>query len=236
MPADYDFLIVEDELLISEMIADILTSAGHTRIRQVDSVEDAEKEIASKKPDIILTDIALGKAKTGLDLGELLHTKYHIPFIYISSHASPEILGRAKHTRPNAYIVKPFKTDDLLVAIELALFNSNASNTAKEDEELVVKEGRAIVKLAYSGILFFEADGNYTSIVMNNGKKRMVRTPISEFETQLIGKTFIRIHKSYIVNHTYVKEFTASTLNIHDNELPIGRTYQAEVVERLNTR
>lgn len=237
MQASYDFLIVEDEFLIAEMISEILTNAGHKSIRMVDSVEDAVKEIESRRPDIILTDIALGKDKTGIDLGHLIHSNYRIPFIYVSSHSSPEILGKAKHTRPNAYIVKPFKAEDLLVAIEFALFNSDNAIKAREDEEeLVVKEGRAIVKLAHSDIMFFEADGNYTTILMNNGRKRIVRTPISEFESQLNDKVFIRIHKSYIVNHIYVKEVTSSHLFISGQELPIGRTYQPSVFSRFNIR
>jgi two-component SAPR family response regulator len=122
-----DFLIVEDEFLIAETISEILTNIGCFKIRMVSTVEEAITEIELRKPQIVLTDINLGREKTGIDLGNLLHTKYHIPFIYITSHSSPEILGKAKHTRPNAYIIKPFKNEDLMVAIELALFNSTTN-------------------------------------------------------------------------------------------------------------
>lgn len=235
--AQYDFLIVEDELLIAEMIAEVLESAGYTHIRKADSVDNAIKEIEHRAPTLILTDIALGKSKTGIDLGRLLHSKYHIPFIYVTSHSSSEILGQAKHTHPNAYIVKPFKAEDLQVAIEFALFNAqNNGKPAHEKEELIVKEGRAIVKLPHENILFFEANGNYTNIVMSSGKKRMVRTPISEFETQLNGTHFMRIHKSFIVNGSFVKEVTASTVKVMDQDLPVGRTYQASAASLLKTR
>lgn len=236
MQKSYNFLIVEDELLIAETISDILKSAGHTNICMVDSVEDAIKEIENNKPDLILTDIALGKEKTGLDLGALIHSRYHIPFVYITSHSSPEILGRAKHTRPNAYIIKPFKNEDLLVAIEFALFNSDTDDGTDEADHLVVKEGRAIVKLPYPDIKWLEADGNYTTIIMGNGRRRVVRTAISEFETQLSKKIFIRIHKSYIVNYAYVSEVKTSLLMIDEQELPIGRTYQANVASYFNVK
>ncbi len=223
-----DFLIVEDELLIAETISEILINAGYSEIRKVDSLEDAIKEIEIKKPKLILTDIALGKKKTGLDLGELLNTQYHIPFIYITSHASKEILSKAKHTHPNAYIVKPFKNEDLLVAVEFALFNSeNTTNTTTEEiNEIIIKEGRAILKIDDRDIKWLEVDGNYTSIILRNSKRRVVRSTISELESQLDKKKFIRIHKSYLVNKLYVSEVRATCLFINEQEFPIGRTYQ----------
>ncbi|HTF02641.1 MAG TPA: hypothetical protein VK826_01395 [Bacteroidia bacterium] len=44
--------------------------------------------------------------------------------VHPASYSTPEIVAKAKFTIPNAYIIKPFKNEDLLVAIELALFNS----------------------------------------------------------------------------------------------------------------
>lgn len=230
MEALNDILIVEDELLIAETIHDILSRAGYKNTRIAVSVEEAIAEIETRKPGLVLTDIELGQWKNGIDLGTLLHSTYNIPFIFITSHKSADIIGRAKHTHPNAYIVKPFKTDDLLIAIELALFNSNEKNeTSKDEEALIVKEGRALVKLPYSTIIWLEASGNYTVINLTSGKRRVIRDALSEFENQLKAESFIRIHKSYIVNKTAVTEIHAQKVLLNTLELPIGRTYQSEV-------
>jgi DNA-binding LytR/AlgR family response regulator len=224
-----DFLIVEDELLIAESISDILINAGCDKIRMVSSVEDAISEIETRKPQMILTDINLGREKTGIDLGSLLQTTYQIPFIYITSHTSPEILGKAKHTRPNAYIVKPFKTEDLIVAIELALFNSIDKFTTDIDlSELIVKEGRAMIRLDCNHITWLEADGNYTTINLKDHKRRVVRNSLAELTEQLSTSQFTRIHKSYVVNKKHVIEIKANSLIIDHQELPIGRSYRQE--------
>lgn len=221
---------MEDELLIAETIHDILTRAGYKDVRIAVSVEEAVAEIETRKPGLVLTDIELGQWKNGIDLGNLLHSTYNIPFIFITSHKSSDIIGRAKHTHPNAYIVKPFKNDDLLIAIELALFNSNEKKeTPKDEESLIVKEGRALVKLPYSTIIWLEASGNYTVINLVSGKRRVIRDALSEFEKQLKATSFVRIHKSYIVNKTAVSEIHAQKVILKNIELPIGRTYQAEV-------
>jgi two-component system response regulator LytT len=229
-----DFLIVEDEFLIAETISEILTNIGCFKIRMVSTVEEAITEIELRKPQIVLTDINLGREKTGIDLGNLLHTKYHIPFIYITSHSSPEILGKAKHTRPNAYIIKPFKNEDLMVAIELALFNSTTNtNNALSFQELIVKEGRAIVRLNCDDIKWMETEGNYTTINLVDAKRRVVRTPISELQQQLSAQQFVRIHKSYLVNTKYITEVRTNSVLIKELELPIGRTFQASVSDFL---
>lgn len=230
MEALNDILIVEDELLIAETIHDILTRAGYKNLRIAVSVEEAVTEIETRKPGLVLTDIEFGKWKNGIDLGNLLHTTYNIPFIFITSHKSADIISRAKHTHPNAYIVKPFKNDDLLIAIELALFNSNDKvETVKDEESLIVKEGRALVRLPYSSIIWLEASGNYTVINLVNGKRRVIRDALSEFEKQLNAGSFVRIHKSYIVNKSCVTEIHAQKVLLDVLELPIGRTYQSDV-------
>jgi DNA-binding LytR/AlgR family response regulator len=227
-----DFLIVEDEFLIAETISEILINIGCSKIRMVSTVEEAITEIELRKPQIVLTDINLGREKTGIDLGNLLHTKYHIPFIYITSHSSPEILGKAKHTRPNAYIIKPFKNEDLMVAIELALFNSTTNtNNALSFQELIVKEGRAIVRLNCDDIKWMETEGNYTTINLVDAKRRVVRIPISELQQQLPTQQFVRIHKSYLINKKHITELRTNSVIIQENELPIGRAYQAFVLD-----
>ena len=232
MIAESSFLIVEDELLIAETISDFLKKEGCHQITIVESFEEAIENIETTRIDFVLTDIALGKEKTGIDLGNLLCTKYHIPFIYITSHADKAMIDKAKHTRPNAYIVKPFKKEDLLVAIELGLYNSAHTPVKNEDnEELTVKDGRALVRLYHSNILWLEADGNYTTIHLKESNRRVIRTALSEFEEQLPRTKFIRIHKSCIVNKKQVTELRANTLVINHQELPIGRTYQQNVAD-----
>lgn len=220
------FLVVEDELLIAETISDFLKKEGCQNIALVESVEEAVEHIEANPVDFVLTDIALGKGKTGIDLGNLLHTKYKIPFIYITSHADKTMIDKAKHTRPNAYIVKPFKKEDLLVAIELGLYNAMNTPAVSDSEELIVKEGRAMVRLYHTNILWIESDGNYSTIRLKDDKRRVIRQSLSELQEQLPAAGFIRIHKSYLVNKAHVMELNANSLIIHGTELPIGRAYQ----------
>lgn len=235
MKNEVRFLIVEDDLLIAETITEILLNDGYKDSRTVISVEEAITEIEKDRPTMVLTDIELGREKNGIDLGRILQTKYHLPFIYITSHSSPELLDKVKHTRPNAYIIKPFKNEDLLVAIELAIFNSiPTSGISSTVSEIAVKEGRALIHLNSESISWFENEGNYTTIYLENGKRRVIRISLSELLDQLPLQQFIRIHKSFVVNKKYVSEVRPNSLLLGNKEFPVGRTFQRAVKEFFN--
>jgi two-component system response regulator LytT len=229
------FLIVEDELLIAETISDYLKNEGCQNITIVESVDEAIFELENNKIDFVLTDIALGQEKSGIELGQIIQTIYKIPFIYITSHTDKVMIERAKHTMPDAYIIKPFKKDDLIIAIDFALYNaSNNALRSNEKNELIIKEGRALVRLFHENILWLESEGNYTSINLKNDKRRVVRTSLSAFEEQLTSADFVRIHKSFLVNKIHVTEVRANSVIIDNQELSVGRTYQQNLVDMFN--
>lgn len=224
------FLIVEDELLIAETISDYLKNEGCSNIFIVESVQQAIDYIENNKIDFVLTDIALGENISGIDLGNLLNSKYKIPFIYITSHANKAMIDKAKHTYPSAYIRKPFKKEDLIIAIQLGLFNASSDNKSETEQELVVKEGRTLIRIFHNTILWMEADGNYTTIQLITNKRHVIRTTLSELEEQLSSPNFIRIHKSYLANKIHITEVRTSTVVINNQELAVGRTYQKNLL------
>ena len=223
---DHSILIVEDELLIAEHISRILQSAGYSNIHVAINVDEAVSIIRDQTPQVVLTDIMLGSSKTGIDLGSLLQNDYKLPFIYITSHSDPEILSKAKHTHPNAYLVKPFKKEDLLVAIELALFSAETVAKPKETQNLFIKDGHAMAQIPLDDILYLEAQGNYTLLFTHNGKKRLIRSVITDIHEQLPTEDFLRVHRSFVVNKKHITEYKSSMIHLKEIQLPVGRTYK----------
>jgi DNA-binding LytR/AlgR family response regulator len=76
-----------------------------------------------------------------------------------------------------------------------------------------------------------ETEGNYTTINLVDAKRRVVRIPISELQQQLPTQQFVRIHKSYLINKKHITELRTNSVIIQENELPIGRAYQAFVLD-----
>ena len=64
-----------------------------------------------------------------------------------------------------------------------------------------------IVFVNISEILFCEAQGNYTTVMMSDGRKIVASKTLGDFESQLSTHRFFRIHHSFLINLNRVKEF-----------------------------
>lgn len=122
-PTKFKILIVEDEALIARDIKESLEELNHYSCRMVNSVLKALEVIKNELPDLVLIDIKLTGSLNGVDLGKILLSKDNLPYIYLTSHTDSLTFTEAKNTRPAGFLVKPFKQNDLRIAIEIALNN-----------------------------------------------------------------------------------------------------------------
>ena len=150
-------LIVEDEPLIAQDIKRCCQRIGYQVIGIAGRSEQALDLLYSQRPDAVVLDISITGAMDGIQLAELINEKYQLPFIFLTSHADRGTLDRAKNTFPYGYILKPFDENDLMTALEIAIFkhghqpkkavelpslatiNSNSSFTITEREYQVIQ-------------------------------------------------------------------------------------------------
>jgi len=116
-------LIVEDDAIIAQLIEQYMEEAGHKVLSVSHKYTAALEALKKHTPDFVLLDINLGEGYGGLNLGKLIQSEYHYPFIYLTAHSDPQTLEKAKQTQPCGYVVKPFKAADLKTAITIGLFN-----------------------------------------------------------------------------------------------------------------
>jgi DNA-binding NarL/FixJ family response regulator len=114
-------LIIEDEPLIAEDIADLCQLNGYKVCGTAYSASMALRMIQSHDPTLVLLDINLQDKIDGLEIASYLREKYDIPFIFLTSYSDRETLAEVKKTYPYGYIVKPFNKEQLYSTIELAL-------------------------------------------------------------------------------------------------------------------
>ncbi len=120
----YSVLIIEDEPAIAHEIAFNVTDRGFNVAAVIHNSDKAIDFLHSHHPDVVLLDIRLEGSKSGIEIGELINTKYKIPFIYLTSYADQDTIEKASATLPYGYIVKPFKDEDIAPAIHMALAQS----------------------------------------------------------------------------------------------------------------
>lgn len=112
-------LIIEDEPLIALDLQQLLEQEGYEVFTDYQTVENVLYLLDSWSPDIVLLDIELNEKKTGIDVASFIHQNTSIPFCFISSYADPNTLEKVKHTHPKGFIVKPFKTQDVISTVYL---------------------------------------------------------------------------------------------------------------------
>ena len=131
-PGKPRIMIVEDEIIIAVDLKVHLSQIGYEICALVNSGENAIEAAGSLSPDLVLMDIVLVGEMDGIEAAEAIRSSYNIPVIFLTSHADEGRLQRAKQTLPFGYVLKPFRTGELRIAIEMALFVSQADRERRE--------------------------------------------------------------------------------------------------------
>ena len=120
--SDVRVLIVEDEVLISQDIADSLAAIDYQVAGIAYTSERALDLLASAHPDIVLLDIQIKGNLNGIDLAHIISRDYQIPFVFLTSFADKTTVEEAKKTVPYGYVIKPFSDRELFTSLELAVY------------------------------------------------------------------------------------------------------------------
>jgi two-component system, OmpR family, response regulator len=118
-------LIVEDETIVAlelkkelERLDFEVTGIVFTQKKVMDSIQ-------ASRPDIILMDINLGKNEDGIEIAKEIYQTYKIHILYLTAFSDDNTMQRAFDTNPIGYIVKPFKSEELKININLAMYKLN---------------------------------------------------------------------------------------------------------------
>lgn len=145
--SDIRVLIVEDEPMIAEDIAEGLEKNEFFVSAICYTKEEAQMQLKDNLPDIVLLDINLNGKMDGFELAKEIQQNYFIPFVFITSYSDKSTLDNAKQCEPYGYIVKPFNVASLYTTIELALYNFNTRNKRNFPDLNLVKLNSQLVNV-----------------------------------------------------------------------------------------
>lgn len=131
---DKKILIVEDEALTSMELETCVQSWGYQPLTAF-SGEEAISMALNENPDLILMDIMLGGKINGISAAEEIHRDMDVPIVYVSAYTDEETRKEAKSTLPYNFLPKPFDSNMLKYAIEMALSRYEMEKQISESEE-----------------------------------------------------------------------------------------------------
>lgn len=215
-------LVIEDEYEVRSSIRELLESNNYKVFSASDGVEGVElaKEII---PDLIISDILMPKM-SGHQVIETLMKEPEfvtVPFLFLTAKAEMTDFRDGMELGADDYITKPFRAVDLLKAIETRLnkyetikeLQNNSHKDAEIEKEVLTSSDRILVNInrksqfiKISDILYISADREYSYIHLVTGEKYLTRKLMKKWEEQLTSKTFLRIHRSKIVNIDFIEK------------------------------
>lgn len=174
-------------------------------------------ELNERVPDILIMDVNL-KDGNGIETVKHLQTIYpKLKVIYLTG-----IINYATdifETNPSYFLLKPINENLLSSAI------NKVSKEIEEDrsDSIVVKTNGSEIVLLRRDIVYLESQGRKLILYMHDGGQNEIYEKMDVIQEQL-GKTFIRCHKSFLVNMKYITERTNKRFFLSDGKvIPISK-------------
>ena len=125
-------LVVEDDEIISNLIATMLERKGYSVIARVTSGEEAMLKAVELEPDFIMMDISLSGQLDGVTTAVYLFQLFRFPIIFLTALSDDNLLERAKTAQPYGFIMKPFTDKELTSNLQLALYSHSIRKKSLE--------------------------------------------------------------------------------------------------------
>ena len=127
-------LIAEDDPTIAQDLKCKIENLDYEVAGITHSGEEAVVLAKSLRPDLVLMDIQLAGEMDGIEAAEQIRT-LRIPLVYVSGSCDSPTLQRAQLTEPYGYILKPYRTSDLRISVEMSL----QRRRAEQERERLLK-------------------------------------------------------------------------------------------------
>ena len=112
-------LIAEDETIIRLDLRDLLERAGHEIAGEARDGEEAVALAHELEPDLAIMDVKMPRLD-GIEAAKRILDDRPMPIVLLTAYGQQELVARAVEAGVFGYLVKPFREQDLMPAIETA--------------------------------------------------------------------------------------------------------------------
>jgi len=240
-------LIIDDEKLARELLREFLTAFPQIEILgECSKGTEAIEKIDQLKPDLIFLDVQM----PGMNGFDVLDEIVHEPYVIFTT-AYDQYAIKAFEKNAVDYLLKPLDQERFKLAVERAMLRkkTEAGNIedllssmhvstprSSYDSHIFVQKSEKLFNLPIEEIMYLEASGDYTVISTKNDQF-VSSSGIGKLEEIMNPDKFIRVHRSTIINLSFLKEierhFNGGMIVKMQNgkTFPVSRTY-AKLIRR----
>ena len=245
-------LIIDDEQKARSILEHYITNfiPQVTEIRQADSADAATEILKEYQPGIVFLDVEMPH-KNGFDfLVQLKEPSFDVIF----TTAYNQYAIQAIRFSALDYLLKPVDPDELNAAVQRhlekqesvqqkkELFDNLVKNIEKKevkDFKIAVPSSEGVYFFMIDDILRLEADRSYTHIHLVNKRPFIASKTLKHFEEMLDEFSFIRTHKSHLVNPKHITRISNDNefvLLTDGSKVEVSRRKKEEVQQQLKIR
>ncbi|ALO13953.1 Transcriptional regulatory protein YpdB [Salinivirga cyanobacteriivorans] len=218
-------VIIEDDSAALENAKSIIQEffPGLELAGTADNPEAALELIKKVAPSIAIFDINLKKGNAF----EIIEQLPEINFQIVWTTAYEQYAIQAFRISAVDFLLKPYKTSDLVKSIQ-----------KPEEKKISLHTNEALHIVNLNEIVYCKSEDNYTIFTIENSPPIMVSKPLKNYASLLKFDHFCRVHQSYLVNLSKIKQFKKgknSYLVMQNKEkIPVSKGMRNQVVEYFN--
>jgi two-component system LytT family response regulator len=195
-------IIVDDERLARLQLRDHLSHFETVKvIAEAGDVKSAVKIVNDLQPELIFLDIQM-PGESGFDL---LHQINFLPkIVFVTAYDQYAI--RAFEVNALDYLLKPINPQRLAQAVARLRGDDRQEEFVETikpleyDDFLFIAVGEQADFIKVSTIVCIRADGVYSEVTINDGRKLVLHKSLKQWLKQLPAKHFAQIHRSTVIN------------------------------------
>ena len=221
-------LIVDDEAPARSLLsAYVARTPGLELVAACKHVHAAEEVLSSNPVQLIFLDVQLPDM-LGTEFARRLPSALHVVF----TTAFPQFALEGFDLRATDYLLKPISYPRFRQAVDKALQLAQVSHTPAP-AEICIRKDRQTERFPAEEVRYIRSDSEYVVYHMAD-KRHMVLGSLQRL-AEALPPTFMRVHRSYIVNLQHVHALRSNHLLIGKTTLPIGRSYRQAVAQRFQS-
>ena len=229
-------IAIDDEPLALRQITGYISKIPYLELSATfNNAIDAQQRLTEEPADLIFADINMPDLN-GVDFVRTLPDR---PMVIFTTAYSEYAVEGFKLDAVD-YLLKPFSFADFsrsaAKANSLYELRQNrrsepqetASEATPRDKEYIsVKADYKVSLVRIAEIIYLESEGEYVRMHLADGSTITTLFRLKNMETALPAESFMRVHRSYIVNLRAIKAYVKGRIFLSDNEyIPIGENYK----------